>query len=104
MLTQVLESIRQRMKNAYPAGVPRVALALGALVFVIFLASSAIVAVEPGQGAVRINRLTGSVTVVPERWSLAIPGVTRVVRFPIREQVFRSEHGARASAPGAFQS
>lgn len=104
MLTQVLESIRRRMKGTHPSGVPRVALALGALVFVIFLASRAFVAVEPGQGAVRINRLTGSVTVVPERWSLAIPGVTRVVRFPIREQVFRSEHGTKASAPGAFQS
>jgi regulator of protease activity HflC (stomatin/prohibitin superfamily) len=48
------------------------------------------VGIEPGQGAVRINRMTGAVTVLPPGWCVALPGVSRIVRFPLREQIFRS--------------
>jgi regulator of protease activity HflC (stomatin/prohibitin superfamily) len=69
-----------------------------------YLTSRVLVDVEPSQGAVRINRLTGTVTVLSEGWWVAVPGVTRLVYFPMREQIFRSERGAKTGAAGAFQS
>jgi regulator of protease activity HflC (stomatin/prohibitin superfamily) len=62
------------------------------------------VEVEPAQGAVRLNRLTGRVSLLSEGWWFAPPGVTRLVRFPLREQMFHSDRGTRTGAAGAFQS
>jgi regulator of protease activity HflC (stomatin/prohibitin superfamily) len=115
MLTWVLEWMRRTASAAsrvVAQAAPRlrrlllhpVGFVLGALVLTGFLVSRFFVGIEPGQGGVRVNRLTGSIGVLSEGWSLAIPGVTRVVRFPLREQVFRSERGVRAGNQGAFQS
>jgi regulator of protease activity HflC (stomatin/prohibitin superfamily) len=66
-----------------------------------WLVSRLVSGVEPGNAAVRVNRLTGSVAVLHEGWSLAVPGVTRFIRYPLREQVFRTTANA---GHGTFQS
>ncbi len=112
MLSDLFDWIRRAARRAGEKATPPlrrllrnpVARALGLAVLVGLLGSRFFVGVEPGQGAVRVNRLTGSVTVLSEGWSLAIPGVTRLVRFPLREQVFRTEGGVSARAKGGFQS
>jgi regulator of protease activity HflC (stomatin/prohibitin superfamily) len=68
------------------------------------LVAHAFVGIEPGEAAVRVNRLTGTVTPLAEGWAMGIPGITRFRRYPLREQVFRSERGIKAGAAGAFQS
>ena len=62
------------------------------------------VGIEPGQGAVRINRFTGSVTLLPEGWAFVPAGAMRVVRYPLREQVYRSEQSAKATGAAPLQS
>jgi regulator of protease activity HflC (stomatin/prohibitin superfamily) len=74
------------------------------LVLLAFLVSRVFVDVEPTQGAVRVNRLTGSVSVVGEGWHFAPPGLARLLRFPLREQIFRTERGTKTGTDGAFQS
>jgi regulator of protease activity HflC (stomatin/prohibitin superfamily) len=114
MLTDLVERIQKGVAAGWRAALsaaralrgplthPFVVLA-GGLVLVLFLASRFVVGIEPGEGAVRINRLTGGVSVLPEGWALTCPGLMRVVRYPLREQVFRSAGGARANAT-PFQS
>jgi regulator of protease activity HflC (stomatin/prohibitin superfamily) len=112
MRTRVLEWIRRaaggtwtaigaltpRLKRTLLHPLTWMVAALGAIVY---FGLQLVATVEPGQGAVRVNRLTGSATVLSEGWSLAVPGVTRLVRFPLREQVF---HSARGGDRGTFQS
>jgi len=69
-----------------------------AVVLVVFAASRFVVGIEPGYAGVKISRLSGQVQVLPEGWSLVVPGATRVVRYPLREQVYRSTRGAAAGA------
>jgi regulator of protease activity HflC (stomatin/prohibitin superfamily) len=45
--------------------------------------------VEPGEVAFRTNRLTGRIDEVHEGWVLDIPGVHRIRRYSLREQVYR---------------
>jgi regulator of protease activity HflC (stomatin/prohibitin superfamily) len=111
MLSRMMELIRRGLRDVQPAMsrlrgllLSSLSLTLAALALAAFLVSRLIVGIEPGQGAVRVNRLTGSVAVLSEGWSVAIPGVTRLVRYPLREQVFRSEQGATAKGPAPFQS
>jgi regulator of protease activity HflC (stomatin/prohibitin superfamily) len=69
-----------------------------AVVLVVFVASRFVVGIEPGCAGVKISRLGGEVQVLPEGWSLVVPVVTRVVRYPLREQVYRSMRGATGGA------
>jgi regulator of protease activity HflC (stomatin/prohibitin superfamily) len=115
MPTRILEVVVKGMKELLYAmkagarGLTRVLLhpltiIAAVLVAVGFLLSRMLVEIEPAQGAVRVNRLTGGVSVLSEGWHFAVPGVTRLVRYPTREQIFRSERGAHTGSAGAFQS
>src|SRR5262245_19213906 len=81
-----------------------VGLAVAGLGLAAFLLPRFVTGIAPGEAGVRVNRLTGSVAVLPEGWSLAIPGVTRLVRFPLREQVFHIGAATGATGRNAFQS
>src|SRR5262249_14996136 len=60
----------------------------------VFVASRFVVGIEPGYAGVKIDRLGGQPQVLPEGWTLVVPGLTRVVRYPLREQVYRALRGA----------
>ncbi|WP_434382027.1 SPFH domain-containing protein [Melittangium boletus] len=61
-------------------------------------------AIEPGEVGVRVNRLTGSVSELPEGWSLLVPHVHRLSRYSLRDQTYRPERSTRATGPAPFQS
>ncbi|MCC6131096.1 MAG: prohibitin family protein [Acidobacteria bacterium] len=82
----------------------RVTAVLAFLVAIGYLVSRSVTGVEPGQGSVAINRLTGTVTILPEGWSVVLPGITRVVRYPLREQVYQSHQAAKAAGPAPIRS
>jgi regulator of protease activity HflC (stomatin/prohibitin superfamily) len=60
--------------------------------------------IEPGNVGVRWNRLTGGLAVLPEGPALVLPLVHELVRYPLRDQIYRPEKSARADGEGAFQS
>jgi regulator of protease activity HflC (stomatin/prohibitin superfamily) len=60
--------------------------------------------VEPGMLGVRLNRLTGGLTVLPEGPALVLPIVNELRRYPVRDQVYRPRASAAAEGAGAFQS
>jgi regulator of protease activity HflC (stomatin/prohibitin superfamily) len=60
--------------------------------------------VEPGTVGVRINRLTGGLAVLPEGPALVLPLVHDLLRYPLRDQIYRPERSAHAGGEGAFQS
>jgi regulator of protease activity HflC (stomatin/prohibitin superfamily) len=60
--------------------------------------------IEPGEVGVRVNRLTGTVSELPEGWSLLVPHVHRLSRYSLRDQTYRSERSTRANGPAPFQS
>jgi regulator of protease activity HflC (stomatin/prohibitin superfamily) len=76
---------------------------IGALLAALVLARP-IRSVPPGEAAVRVNRLTGSVSVLDEGWCLVLPGVHEFRRYPLHDQVYRPASAAKASGAGAFQS
>jgi regulator of protease activity HflC (stomatin/prohibitin superfamily) len=76
---------------------------LGALVGGFALAHP-IRSIPPGEAAVRVNRLTGSVSVLGEGWAFALPFVHELRRYPLHDQVYRPADAAKATGAGAFQS
>jgi len=81
---------------------------LGALTLVAIVGSLVIArpirSVAPGEAAVRVNRMTGGVAILPEGWAFVFPGLHEFRRYPLHDQVYRPEHATRATEPGAFQS
>jgi regulator of protease activity HflC (stomatin/prohibitin superfamily) len=61
-------------------------------------------AVAPGEVGVRINRLTGGVAVLPPGPAVVLPGLHELRRYSLREQVYRPEGSASATAKAPFQS
>jgi regulator of protease activity HflC (stomatin/prohibitin superfamily) len=61
-------------------------------------------AVPLGEAAVRVNRLTGGVTILDEGWVVVLPGLHEFRRYPLHDQVYRPEDAGHASGTGAFQS
>jgi regulator of protease activity HflC (stomatin/prohibitin superfamily) len=61
-------------------------------------------AVAPGEVGVRINRLTGGVAVLPSGPAVVLPGLHELRRYSLREQVYRPEGSATATAKAPFQS
>ncbi len=115
MVSRLTEAVREVVQAGFKGiqqltprlrGVLRhpLTLVLAGGVALVWLASQLFVGIEPGQGAVRLNRLTGSISMLSEGWGIAVPGVTRIVRYPLRERVFRSERGAKATGAAPFQS
>ena len=52
----------------------------------------------------RINRLTGGVSVVPEGPTLMVPLVHELRRYSLRDQVYRPQASATADGAAPFQS
>ena len=60
--------------------------------------------VAPGEVGVRINRLTGGVSVIPEGPTLMLPLVHELRRYSLRDQVYRPQESATAEGAAPFQS
>ena len=60
--------------------------------------------VAPGEVGVRINRLSGGVSVVPEGPTLMVPLVHELRRYSLRDQVYRPQASATADGAAPFQS
>jgi regulator of protease activity HflC (stomatin/prohibitin superfamily) len=60
--------------------------------------------VPAGEVGVRINRLTGDVSVVPEGPTLMLPLVHDLRRYSLRDQVYRPTDSATAEGAAPFQS
>jgi len=60
--------------------------------------------VPSGEVGVRINRLTGRLTVIPEGPALMLPLVHELRRYPLRDQVYRPQDSASAEGAAPFQT
>ena len=60
--------------------------------------------VPSGEIGVRVNRLTGGVTVVPEGPTLMVPVMHELRRYSLRDQVYRPQASATADGAAPFQS
>ncbi len=60
--------------------------------------------VPAGEVGVRINRLTGALTVVPEGPALVLPLVHELRRYSLRDQVYRPQASATAEGAAPFQT
>lgn len=57
-----------------------------------------------GEAGLRVNQLTGAVTEVSDGSILVIPGLHRLQRYPLHDQIYRAERSAQADGPAPFQS
>jgi regulator of protease activity HflC (stomatin/prohibitin superfamily) len=62
------------------------------------------VVIAPGEIGVRINRLSASVTPLPEGSVLLLPLVHELRRYPLRDQVYRPQQSASADGAAPFQT
>jgi regulator of protease activity HflC (stomatin/prohibitin superfamily) len=60
--------------------------------------------IAPGEAAVRVNLMTGGVTILDEGWVVVLPLVHDFRRYPLRDQVYSPKQSSRADAKDAFQS
>jgi len=60
--------------------------------------------VPAGEVGIRINRLTGGVTVVPEGPTLTVPLMHELRRYSLRDQIYRPTDSATATGAAPFQS
>lgn len=115
-LRLALARVASRSADPLKAALPAVARTMGgmlrpALVMgLIGLGGYAVVqhppfgSVERGEVGLRVNQLTGSVTEVSDGSILLIPGLHRLQRYDLRDQVYRAERSARADGEAPFQS
>ncbi|HUQ06554.1 MAG TPA: SPFH domain-containing protein [Kofleriaceae bacterium] len=61
-------------------------------------------AIGSDEAAVRVNRLTGGLTVMREGWAIVLPGLHEFRRYPLRDQVYRAESGVKATGDAPYQS
>jgi regulator of protease activity HflC (stomatin/prohibitin superfamily) len=78
-------------------------LAIGALT-TLFVLARPIRSIPPGEAAVRVNRLTGGVTVLDEGWAFVLPGIHEFRTYPLHDQVYRPTDAAKVTGAGAYQS
>lgn len=87
---------------------PRGRRVLGALTVIAVVIGTVVArpirSVPPGEAAVRVNRVTGGVTILDEGWIAVLPGIHEFRRYPLHDQVYRPADAARAGGTGAFQS
>ncbi len=76
---------------------------IGALA-VTFVLARPIRSIPPGEAAVRVNRITGGVTVLDEGWAVVLPGIHEFRTYPLHDQVYRPADSQRSSGSGAYQS
>ncbi len=57
-----------------------------------------------GEAGLRVNQLTGAVTEITDGSVLVIPGLHRLQRYPLHDQIYRAERSAQADGPAPFQS
>jgi regulator of protease activity HflC (stomatin/prohibitin superfamily) len=69
-----------------------------------FVVARPIRSIPAGEAAVRVNRLTGGVSVLDEGWAVAIPLVHELRTYPLHDQVYRPADAGKATGSGAFQS
>ncbi len=60
--------------------------------------------VPAGEVGVRLNRLTGGLSVIPEGPTVMLPLVHELRRYPLRDQVYRPQESATADGPAPFQT
>jgi regulator of protease activity HflC (stomatin/prohibitin superfamily) len=60
--------------------------------------------VPAGEIGVRVNRLTGGLTVVPEGPTLMLPLIHELRRYSLRDQVYRPRQSATADGAAPFQT
>jgi regulator of protease activity HflC (stomatin/prohibitin superfamily) len=60
--------------------------------------------IENGEAGIRINQLTGNMTELPRGVVVVIPGLQRVQRYSLRDQIYRDEQSATADGDAPFQS
>jgi regulator of protease activity HflC (stomatin/prohibitin superfamily) len=60
--------------------------------------------IGPGEVGIRVNRLTGGFTEVREGAVLRIPGIHRLQRYSLRDQVYRPTRSSKATGESPFQS
>jgi len=60
--------------------------------------------VAPGEIAIRVNQLSGTAQILNEGWALCLPQVHRMVRYSLKDQIYKPVGSARASDPSPFQS
>ncbi len=94
----VIEMVQTQRGRRVLGALTLVAVVVGALV------TRPIRSVPPGEAAVRVNRLTGSVTILDEGWIAVVPGVHEFRRYPLHDQVYRPADAAHAGGSAAFQS
>jgi len=81
-------------------------LAVGALIgsALLFVMRPPIRVVAPGEVGVRINRLTGGVTVISEGPGMVLPLVQELRRYPLRDQIYKPTASASAEGAAPFQT
>jgi regulator of protease activity HflC (stomatin/prohibitin superfamily) len=60
--------------------------------------------VAPGEVGVRINRLTGGVSVLSEGPAIVLPLVQEMRRYPLRDQIYKPTASASAEGAAPFQT
>ena len=70
----------------------------------LFVLARPIRSIPPGEAAVRVNRITGGVTVLDEGWAVVLPGIHEFRTYPLHDQVYRPADAAKVSGSGAYQS
>lgn len=69
-----------------------------------FVLARPIRSIPAGTAAVRVNRLTGGMTILEEGWAIALPGIHSLRTYPLHDQVYRPDDSIKASGAGAYQS
>jgi regulator of protease activity HflC (stomatin/prohibitin superfamily) len=81
----------------------RVAVALGLLGVALFL-NAPLRSVQPGEIGVRVNRVTGAMSILPEGPVLVAPFVHSLYLYSLRDEVYRPSRSARSGGEAPFQS
>src|SRR6185436_11654910 len=81
-------------------------LAVGALIgsALLLVIRPPIRVVAPGEVGVRINRLTGGISVLNEGPAVVLPLLQELRRYPLRDQIYKPTTSASAEGPAPFQT
>jgi regulator of protease activity HflC (stomatin/prohibitin superfamily) len=69
-----------------------------------FALSEPIQSIEPGEVGIRVNRITGGLSRLEEGWAWELPGIHRLRRVPLRDQVYRPAKANAADGDSPYQS